>query len=85
MRRQYGIDQKLYAAFTHKAIPLWVNRNYNKETRTNVSYVLEAVDLIIRKCKKEEIKTEKEYDEKISIHYSINHIIKKYIDLKDEE
>ena len=83
--RQYGIDQKLYAAFTHKAIPLWVNRNYNKETRTNVLYVLEAVDLIIRKCKKEGIKTEKEYDEKISIHYSLKDIIKKYFDLINDE
>lgn len=78
------IDEKLYQVLKHKAIPLWVNRNYQEEARRNIKNMKEALELIKIKCQKEKIKTVQEFDEKIAIHYNFNDIINKYFEVIDK-
>ena len=78
------IDEKLYKVLKHKAIPLWVDRNYNEETRRNIKNMNEALELIKAKCEKENIHTVEDYDNKIAIHYGLMEIVEKYFDILDK-
>lgn len=77
------IDEKLYQVLKHKAIPLWVDRNYREEARRNTKNMKEALELIKEKCQKENINTIQEFDRKIAIHYTLNEIVNKYFDIID--
>lgn len=77
------IDEKLYQVLKHKAIPLWIDRNYTEELRRNTKNMEEAIELIKEKCKKEKINTVKEFDEKIAIHFNLNEVINKYFNILD--
>ena len=80
-----AIDEKLYKVLKHKAIPMWVNRNYTEEARRNTKNMNEAIELIREKCKKENINTAQEYDQKLAIHYTLSEIIKKYFNVLDAD
>ena len=75
------IDEKLYQVLKHKAIPLWVNRNYTEEARRNTKNMNEALELIREKCKKENINTAQKFNKKIAIHYTLGEIINKYFNI----
>ena len=78
------IDKKIYQVLKHKAIPIWIKRNYREEARRNTKIMNEAIELIREKCKKEKINTVEEYNEKIAIHYSFEKIIEKYFEILDK-
>lgn len=78
-----AIDEKLYQVLKHKAIPLWVDRNYVEEKRRNTKNMEEALELIKEKCKKENINTRQEFNEKIAIHYNLEQIISGYLKILD--
>lgn len=75
------IDEKLYQVLKHKAIPVWVNRNYTEEARRNTKNMNEALELIREKCKKENINTAQKFNKKIAIHYTLGEIINKYFNI----
>lgn len=75
------IDEKLYQVLKHKAIPLWVERNYTEEARRNEKNMNEAIELLRKKCQKDNIKTAQEFDKKLAIHYNLNEIINKYFNV----
>lgn len=78
-----AIDEKLYQVLKHKAIPLWVDRNHVEEKRRNTKNMEEALELIKEKCKKENINTRQEFNEKISIHYNLEQILSGYLKILD--
>ena len=78
------IDEKLYQVLKHKAIPMWVDRNYTEEARRNTKNMNEALELIKAKCQKEKINTMQEFDKKIAIHYNFNDIMYKYLNEIDK-
>ena len=78
-----AIDEKLYQVLKHKAIPLWVDRNYVEEKRRNTKNMETALELIKEKCKKENINTRQEFNEKIAIHYNLEQIISGYLKILD--
>lgn len=79
-----AIDEKIYQVLKHKAIPIWVDRNYMEETRRNAKNMEEAIELIREKCRKEDINTVKEFDETIAIHYDLDDIINGYFSVLDK-
>ncbi len=78
-----AIDEKLYQVLKHKAIPLWINRNYIEEKRRNTKNMAEAIELIKNKCEKENINKIQEFDEKLAIHYDLDYIIRGYFNVLD--
>ena len=75
------IDEKLYKALKHKAVPLFIERNYSEENRRDLQYIKEALELIKEKCKKENITTMEELDNKVLIHYVYIDILDRYLDI----
>ena len=66
-----NIDKLLYQALKKKNIPLFIERNREKEREINYKYLDEAYPLIKEIIKKKKIKTIEDYDEKVSIHFSL--------------
>lgn len=72
------IDEKLYKVLKDKAIPMWIDRNYVEENRRNTRNMDDALELIKKKCEKENIKTQEEFDKKMCIHYTLENIFIQY-------
>lgn len=72
------IDKLLYKVLKHKLIPLYIERDYNAENKINLKYYREAFEKIKDVVKKENFNTIDEYDDKVSIHYSLYHYFHKY-------
>ena len=72
------IDKLLYNVLKHKAIPMFINRDYLKENRINIDYLKEAFDKIKVVVKNNSFKTINDYDEKVSIHYSLYQFFERY-------
>ena len=74
-----AIDEKLYTALKHKAVPLFVDRNYTEEARRDMKNMNEAIELMKEKCKKESIANVEEFNNKIAIHYDFEQIVRGYL------
>ena len=78
-----SIDEKLYNALKHKSIPILVERNFCEEKRRDINNMEEAFKLIEEKSEKENITSVEDFDNKISIHYSLKYIIEGYLKILD--
>ena len=65
------IDKLLYKAMKKKNIPMFIKRNIEKEKEQNYIYLDKAYSLIKEVVEKERFKTINEYDENVSIHFSL--------------
>lgn len=65
------IDKLLYKALKHKHIPKFITRDINTEELIEMKALEEAFELIKEELKKNNFKNINEYDDKISIHYSL--------------
>ncbi len=72
------VDKVMYKALMPRIIPLYVDRDILTETIIDCRTLKEAFKKIKDIIAKENIKTLKEYDEKVSIHFSIYEYIVKY-------
>lgn len=72
------IDKLLYKALKHKCIPRFVKRDKVKEETLDFGYLNKAYDLIKEVLSKNRFKTIEEYDEVVSIHYSLYSFFEKY-------
>lgn len=79
------IDKLLYKAMKKKNIPMFIKRNITKENEINYSYLEEAYSLIKKVIEKEQFKTIEEYDELVSIHFSLYIFFKNYTALMIEK
>lgn len=68
-----------------KNIPMFIKRNITKENEINYSYLEEAYSLIKKVIEKEQFKTIEEYDEFVSIHFSLYIFFKNYTALMIEK
>ena len=75
------IDKLLYNALKEKSIPMFINRDFLKEHKHDLAYLDEAYPLIKEIVKNRKIKSIDEYDNKISIHFSLYTFFKHYTDL----
>ena len=80
-RESIAIDNFVYLALHHRAIPIWVQRDQFEEEILMISYLLEAFENFLSKCEKEGITSFDEYDSKHKIHYRSEEWIKKLDDL----
>lgn len=71
------IDRLVYLALHHRAIPLWQERDREKEEKTMVSYLIDAFNLFKQKCEREDIESFEEYDSQYKIHYRSKEWIEK--------
>ena len=60
---------------------MFIKRNMAKENEINYSYLDKAYSLIKKVIEKEQFKTIDEYDERVSIHFSLYIFFKNYTDL----
>jgi len=63
------IDRLVYLALHRRPIPMWVDRDYEKEEKTKVAYLKKALDRFIQKIEKENISSFEDYDRQYKIHY----------------
>ena len=79
------IDKILYKEKKKKNIPMFIKRNIAKENETDYSYLDKAYSLIKKVIEKEQFKTIDEYDELVSIHYSLYVFFRNYTALMIEK
>ena len=75
------LDKLLYKVLKQKRIPLYIKRDYSTEDKINLQYCEMAFEKIKNIVKKEKFNTLEDYDNKVSIHYSIYQFYQKYSDL----
>ena len=72
------VDKLLYKAIKHKSIPMFIKRDISRENTINYNCLNKAYDLIKEIISKNNFKTIEEYDENVSIHYSLIDFFDKY-------
>ena len=75
------IDECLYKGLKRKNIPLFVERNKDVEKQVDFKYLSDAYDLIKDVILENDFKDIDEYDEKVSIHYSLYDFFEVYTDI----
>lgn len=75
------IDKLMYQFLCHKAIPIFIQRNYKLEEEINVETCGKIVELLKIKLRKEHYDTIDDYDLKNSIHYSLIYFFAKYTEI----
>lgn len=75
------IDKLIYKVLKHKQIPIYIKRDYNSENKINLECYKEAFKKIKCVVGKEKFNTIDEYDNKVSIHYSLYQFFEKYSEL----
>ena len=78
------IDMLVYKALQHRAIPLWVERDWEQERIGKIGYLNEALSLFINKCQQEQITSFSAYDEQFMIHYRSRDWVLELIHLVEE-
>ena len=73
------IDKLMYKLIYHRRIPFYIKRDYQKEDLLDIDTSRKIIKLIQELCKKENINTIEEYDNKVSIHYDLEEFIDKYL------
>jgi hypothetical protein len=76
-----NIDMLVYKALSHRAIPLWIKRDYEQERIGKIHYLNDALGLFLEKCRKEQIMSFSAYDEKYMVHYRSEEWVFDLIDL----
>ena len=79
-----NIDMLVYKALNHRAIPIWVKRDYEEERFGKIKYLKEALDLFLAKCKREQIANFAAYDERYMVHYRSSQWVKALCELINE-
>jgi hypothetical protein len=64
-----NIDKLVYMALHHRAIPIFVRRDWDQERIGKVEFLKEALELFLDKCRQEQITTFADYDERYMVHY----------------
>ena len=72
------IDKLIYKVLKRKRIPLYINRDYDAENRIDLEYCNEVLEKIKNILKEENFNTVDDYDEKVSIHYSLYEFFQRY-------
>ena len=75
------IDKLLYKALKHKAIPLFIKRNYNTENKINLAFLDDAFEKIKEVVEHENFSNIDVYDKVVSIHYGLYLFFDQYSDL----
>ncbi len=76
-----AVDKLIYSALKEKNIPLFIKRDKLKEHKEDLENLDKAYQLIKELVQKRNIKTIDEYDNKVSIHFSLYSFFKYYTDL----
>jgi len=63
------IDRLVYLALHRRPIPMWVDRDYEKEKKRKIAYLKKALDKFIQKVEKEKILSFEDYDRHYKIHF----------------
>jgi hypothetical protein len=86
------IDVPVYKALHHRAIPLWIRRNHEREDRERIGLLLEAFTLFTQTCARDGIDSFDDFDGKYMVHYhalnwitSLRDLLEKYEDEIPEE
>lgn len=77
------IDIPVYMALHHRAIPMWVKRDYQQEELDKIYYLNEAMYLFGEKCRREQITSFAAYDEKFMVHYRSSQWMEELISLTE--
>jgi hypothetical protein len=64
-----AVDIPVYKTLHHRAIPLWVKRDMEKEDKERITLLLDAFDSFTRLCDRDGIDSFSAYDEKYMVHY----------------
>lgn len=72
------LDKKMYRILTKKHIPLFIERNITLENQIDISNSKKVLNDIEEIVKKEKFKTLEDFDDKISVHFSIYQFIEHY-------
>ena len=75
------IDKLMYSFLCHKAIPIFIKRDYKLEEEMNIEICDKIVQLLKSKLEREHYNTIDDYDIKNSIHYSLYYFFIKYTDI----
>jgi hypothetical protein len=76
-----NIDMLVYKALSHRAIPMWVKRDYEQERIGKIHYLNDALGLFLDKCRDEHIMSFDDYDKKYMVHYRSEEWVVTLIDL----
>ena len=80
-----SIDVDVYKALSHRAIPIWVKRDYEQERIGKIHYLTEALGLFLSKCGEEQITSFAEFDERYMVHYGSREWVSALVDLVEDE
>ena len=75
------IDKLMYRAMKHKRIPIFIQRNYEKEEQINLKYLKEAFEKVKELLQTHSFHTIDEYDDAVSIHFSLYQFYDNYSSL----
>ena len=78
------IDKLVYLALHHRPVPIWVKRDFERESILKIMYLTQAYELLKIKCAKEDIESDETYDNKHMIHYSTSYWIEEFVTLLNE-
>lgn len=79
------IDIPVYKALHHRAIPLWVKRDFDQERLGQIHYLNEALELFLKKCRREHIASFAAYDEQYMVHYRSSQWVEALIELLEDD
>ena len=75
------IDKLMYRAMKRKRIPIFIQRNYEKEEQINLKYLKEAFEKVKELLQTHSFHTIDEYDDAVSIHFSLYQFYDNYSSL----
>jgi hypothetical protein len=85
--RAIEIDIPVYKALHHRAIPIWIRRNHEREDRERIGLLLEAFTLFTQTCARDGIDSFDAFDGKYMVHYhasdwiaGLRNLLEKYED-----
>jgi hypothetical protein len=78
------IDIPVYKALHHRAIPLWIRRNHERQNRERIDLLLEALALFTQTCTRDGIDSFDAFDGKYMVHYHVMDWIIRLRDLLEE-
>ena len=79
------INYLAYRALAHRAIPVWIQRDYEQERIEKVHLLKEALELFVNKCERENITSFTDYDKKYMIHYHSFEWVADLVDLIEKK
>ncbi|MDR0668835.1 MAG: SEC-C domain-containing protein [Treponema sp.] len=82
--RGIEIDVPVYKALHHRSIPMWIERNHEKEDRERIDLLLEAFALFTQTCANDSIDSFDAFDEKYMVHYHAVEWISRLQDLLEK-